>query len=107
MLQKFCKRLWIAPTQANPNIMSILRSFDAMAEENEIICDVADVYATYSIHKITGDSIRVNLQCHFDQTQLFLNPTTCDKVWKEQSSFCSDIGARRNTEIFRSIGFSS
>lgn len=32
MLRKLCKRLWIAPSQVNPNTMRILLSFDEMAK---------------------------------------------------------------------------
>lgn len=49
MLQKICNRLRITPSQANLNTMMILRSFNAMIEEKRIVCDVADMYATYSI----------------------------------------------------------
>lgn len=70
--------------------MRILRSFDAMAEEKGIVCEVADMYVAYSVQKVVGDPVRVHLQCHSDQIQAYMNPATCDKEWKERYFFVSD-----------------
>lgn len=69
--------------------MRILRSSNAMTEQKGIVCEVADVYAVYSVQKVNGDPGRVNLQCHSDQTCIFLNPAICDKTWKERYFFVS------------------
>lgn len=49
MLRKFFKRLQIAPSQVNPNTMSLLRSSDTMTEEKGIFYEVLDIYAAYSV----------------------------------------------------------
>lgn len=100
-------RLQIAPNQVNLNTMRILRSFDVMAEEKGIICEVTNMYAAYSVQKVAGDPGQMNLQCHSDQIRVYLNPPFVTRRGMNDTSLFLGTKGKRNREIFNSCGLPS